>query len=420
MTFKSRNIIFLIFICISACNTGSVSDNLNNETEKSNFYVYGTSFYSSIVDITVHSNENCKVIYNEDFESFTDEQKEEVLKKCTDSLIAAGTGTFITSDGYIITNQHVTIGGVYFEIYTYAEYDIEKDIFIDPTTGERIQILEAELVASSQCNDISLLKVNSDKEFNHLDWYGDDFKPGLEVYTLGYPGIAEGNIAVTTGVISYLDSNGNTAWTAPGYETFAHTSPIFSGNSGGPVVSAEGKIVGINNMTYQAPGEAFPVTNAINNDYVEFIVNEYLIKGINYMDIGMESKATDMWWFLNEGDDRSFTLHFIETLQPNGIADVGGLNEGDLLIEVNNERIGEFEYSHQFCEVLKEWENSDNNSIDYIAYSCSDSLFYKGTFNKDKSSSSIENGIGNRYLNEFTSDDFNLVCDKFLDFYYGS
>ena len=407
MDIKSKNILFFLLIFISACNTAPVSDNLNsnidtlsnNESEKSNFYVYGTSFYNSIVDISVFSSED------------TDNE---------DSYLGGGTGTFITSDGYIITNQHVTVGGVYFEIYTYAEYSIEDNIFIDPATGKEIEVLNAELVASSQCNDISLLKVNSNKEFDHLEWYGDNFKPGLEVYTLGYPGVAKGNIAVTTGVISYLDSDGNTSWTAPGYNTFAHTSPIFSGNSGGPVVSADGKIVGINNMTFQPPGEAFSISNAINNDYVQYIVDEYLINGIDYMDIGMDSKAIDMWWFLDEYDDRTFTLHFIETLQPNGIADVGGLNENDLLIEVNNERIGEFESSQKLCEVLKDWQDGNNNSIEYIAYSCSDKLFYRGTFNKDKSSSSIKNDTGNRYSTEFINKDFNLVCDNFFDFYYGS
>ena len=49
----------------------------------------------------------------------------------------------------------------YFEIYTYAEYSIEENTFIDPVTGKEIEVLNAELVASSQCNDISLLKVNS-------------------------------------------------------------------------------------------------------------------------------------------------------------------------------------------------------------------------------------------------------------------
>ena len=407
MNIKSKNILFFLIIFISACNTAPVSDNLNsnidtlsnNESEKSNFYVYGTSFYNSIVDISVFSSED------------TDNE---------DSFLGRGTGTFITSDGYIITNQHVTVGGVYFEIYTYAEYSIEENTFIDPVTGKEIEVLNAELVASSQCNDISLLKVNSNKEFDHLNWYGDNFKPGLEVYTLGYPGVAEGNIAVTTGVISYLDSDGNTSWTAPGYNTFAHTSPIFAGNSGGPVVSADGKIVGINNMTFQPPGEAFPISNAINNDYAQYIVDEYLINEIDYMDIGMASIAIDMRWFLDEYDERTFTLHFIETLQPNGIADVGGLNENDLLIEVNNERIGEFESSQKLCEVLKDWQDGNNNSIEYIAYSCSDSLFYRGTFNKDKSSSSIKNDIDNRYSTEFIKEDFNLVCDNFFDFYYGS
>ena len=398
MKYSSKYIILsFVFLLITTCINTPVedSDSISSQSEKQLFYVYGESFYSSIVDIAVY-----------------DESEE---------YLWGGTGTYINSDGYIVTNQHVSVGGSFYDIYPYSMRDLNTGKFIDPITGNTVEPLEAKLIASSQCNDISLLKVDSDIEVNYLEWYGKDFSPGLEVYTLGYPGIADGNIAVTTGVVSFLNSDGDTDWTAPGRNTFAHTAPIYGGNSGGPVVSSEGKIVGINNMS--VPGDRvgdFELSSAINNDFVKNLIENYLIKGIDYQDLGMESRATDMWYFLDEYDSREFTLHFIEVLQPNGIAYNSGLKVNDLLIEVNNQRIGEFELSTQLCDILKEWEESENNSIDYLAYSCSNQIFYKGTFNKDKSQSTVNSGIGNKFSNDFKNYDFDNVCDNFLDFYYGS
>ncbi len=410
MKFQIRYIGYLFLFVIIACTTTSntttpktkqlsTNEILISETEKNKFYVYGTSFYSSIVDIYVYLNE-------------------EVYENDNTQTLAGGTGAFISSDGYIVTNQHVTVGGEFFEIWTYAEKDYEQGIYIDPSTGEEATPLFAELVGSSQCNDISLLKVKSETQFNHLEWYGDDFKPGLEIYTLGYPGVADGNIAVTTGVVSYLNSFGDTDWTSPGYETFAHTAPIFAGNSGGPVVSSDGKIVGISNMAGEPLGESFSLSNAINNDYVQYIIEEHLIKGKDYMDIGMGSIAIDMWWFLDEDDDRVFTSHFIEYLQPNGIADIGGLNENDLLIEVGSVNIGENEYSTIFCDQIKKWYDDTSLTLDYIAYSCSGSYFYTGEFHKEKIYIST-NQIDSPYISSgFENSDFDLICDNFIEYYY--
>ena len=395
MKYSSKyTILSFVFLLVTTCINTPVedSDSISSQSEKQLFYVYGESFYSSIVDIMVYDE-------SEDY-------------------LWSGTGTYITSDGYIVTNQHVSVGGSFYDIYPFSMRDLTTDTFIDPITGNEVEPIEAKLIASSQCNDISLLKVDTDIEVNYLEWYGKDFSPGLEVYTLGYPAIADGNIAVTTGVVSFLNSDGDTYWTAPGRNTFSHTAPIYGGNSGGPVVSSEGKIVGINNMS--VPGDRvgdFELSSAINNDFVKNLIENYLIKGIDFQDLGMESRATDMWYFLDENDSREFTLHFIQVLQPNGIAYNSGLKVNDLLIEVNNQRIGEFELSTQLCDILKEWEESENNSIDYLAYSCSNQLFYKGTFNKDKSQSTVNSSIGNKFSSDFKNNDFDNVCDNFLDFY---
>ena len=246
--------------------------------------------------------------------------------------------------------------------------------------------------------------------------------PGLEIYTLGYPGVADGEIAVTTGVVSYINSLGDSTWTAPGYNTFAHTSPIFSGNSGGPVVTAEGKLVGINYLTEESYDEVFPISKAINNNYVKDIVDNYLSKGINYTDIGIDSSAIDLYWFLPEDDERSLTMHYIEKVQPGSIGEIASLLPDTLLLEVGNNdigfiQIGTNESSYELCNKLEEWEDSSTDLLNYIAYTCDAEAFYKGYISKQGIEEEIE-FIENPYEdNGFTLSDFQQVCLNLLRTY---
>lgn len=389
-------IICLLFVSCSTENTTQIVSE-NSETEKEQFFIWGPSFYTSIVDIY----------------TFADGDN-----------LAGGTGTIISKDGLIVTNQHVTVGGEEYEVYTYGTYDYELQDFINPITNEVVEALPATLVASSQCSDIALLQIDSDEEFNYLEWYGEDIVPGLEIYTLGYPGVADGEIAVTTGVVSFINSLGDSPWTAPGYNTFAHTSPIFSGNSGGPVVTAEGKLVGINYLTEDLYDESFPIAKAINNDYVKDLIDNYLSNGINYKDIGIGSTAIDMYWFLPEDDERTFTMHYIEQVQPGSVGDKASLLPDSLLIEVGNNdigyvQIGTYETSFELCNKLEEWENSSTDLLSYTAFSCSADSFYKGSISKVGIEVDVEL-IDNPYESAgFDISEFQSICINYYEVVYG-
>jgi len=401
---KKNSLLFLVLLLISSCATSNDSNSIVNnqndkapsfsEAEKNQFFIWGPSFYSSIVDIYVYSdNEN----------------------------IGGGTGTFISEDGLIITNQHVTVGGDKFEVFTYGTFDKITEDFIDPETNLKIEPIEAILLGSSQCNDIAVLQINTDKKNTYLEWYGDNILPGLEIYTLGYPAVADGEIAVTTGVVSYVNSLGDSPWTAPGYNTFAHTSPIFSGNSGGPVVTAEGKLVGINYLTVDLIDESFPISKALNNHHIKDLVENYLLMGENYMDIGIGSTAIDLYWYLPEKDDRSLTMHYIDQVQPGSSGEIAGLMKDSLLLEVGNNEIGFIqtgtdESSYELCNKIKEWQEGKSDLLNYTLYSCFDKSFYKGYISKEVSTKVTEL-IDNPYKDSgFSIDDFNLVCSGYYQY----
>jgi len=80
--------------------------------------------------------------------------------------------------------------------------------------------------------------------YPYMEWYNGDIKPGLEVYTAGYP-LGDPEFTMTKGIVSKANANGETSWASVD-GVIEHDARIRGGNSGGPLVTADGKVVGIN------------------------------------------------------------------------------------------------------------------------------------------------------------------------------
>ena len=364
---------------------------INNDKNKSQFFTWGTEYFKSIVDIGYIDTD--------------------------DNLVELGTGAIITSDGYVITNYHVATGQNEFALFNYSEFDTEKNEWIDPETNQAVEMLTADWVAGSMCYDLALLKINSDKKFSKLDWYGD-FEPGLEVFTLGYPAVGRGEITVSNGVVSSLRYFGDTQWTAPGYDTFGHTAPIFFGNSGSPVLSEDGKIVGINYTAYQEEDESFSISYAIDNQIIQKIVDEYLINGKDYLSIGLDGDAENLYFFLPDGDDRNLPFYFITSVHPGSIAEIAKIERNELLFSFGDYYVGQNDFSDfgidghpmlsDLCSLISDWEKSSEQTIELMLYSCYLEEFYVATLSKSRES--YEPYLVDNPFSDFTKNDIGLAC----------
>jgi putative serine protease PepD len=149
----------------------------------------------------------------------------------------AGTG-IVLEDGYILTNAHVVSG---------AE-DIEITVPGDDTPRA------AELVASDESSDVALLLVEETTGLVPADLGdADELQVGDDVVAIGNALALEGGMTVTQGIVSALD---RTIETDTGDLTgLIHTdAAISSGNSGGPLVNAQGEVVGMNTAVAQSSG----------------------------------------------------------------------------------------------------------------------------------------------------------------------
>jgi len=157
-----------------------------------------------------------------DFSSVIQDAIKSVVFIRTDKAI--GSGFFMSSDGYIVTNAHV----------------IENANRINALTSDRSSY-DVQLVGIDELRDIALLKASGNFEF--LEFAdSSQLQLGKKVVAIGNPlGLS---FTVTEGIISGLDRKGTN-----GLSEYIQTDVSLNpGNSGGPLIDSSGKAVGINNF----------------------------------------------------------------------------------------------------------------------------------------------------------------------------
>lgn len=153
-----------------------------------------------------------------------------------------GSGFVISSDGYILTNNHVV--------------DDADEVRVRMTNGDEY---DAEIIGTDPATDVALLKIEAQglPEVSFGD--SDDVKVGEWVLAIGSPFNFE--YSVTKGIIS---AKGRALGGNDRYVPFLQTDvPINPGNSGGPLFNMKGEVVGINSQIYTRSGGFMGVSFAI-------------------------------------------------------------------------------------------------------------------------------------------------------------
>ena len=250
-------------------------------------------------------------------------------RKYRQEVKGLGSGFIISPDGYIVTNHHVA--------------GRAKEIIISLPGGAKEK---AQLVGTDEVSDIALLKING-KNFPYLRLgNSDDVIIGEWAIAFGNPfGLIEAgqdNPIVTVGTISSTKMNLSSG-DSRNYRGMVLTdAAINPGNSGGPLVNSAGEVIGVNTMIYTAGvsqayigyGFAIPINR------VKAIVTELKKNG---------KVERDLWtgFTVQEVDEaiaRAARLTKAEGVIVNDVekgspAAKAGLKVGDIILEVNGEKI---------------------------------------------------------------------------------
>ena len=192
-----------------------------------------------------------KASASSDFSGIIEDVIPSVVSIGTD--ISQGSGFLISNEGYIVTNYHVLEGARYAKVLRYEsnEWVLAQPIGYDPIL------------------DIAIIKI-SGNNFDYLEFDdSDNIKVGEKTIALGNPlGLS---FSVTEGIVSALNRAGPNDLKA----YIQIDTPLNPGNSGGPLVNKQGKVIGINNFKLQ---NSENLGFALESNYAVESINNILAK----------------------------------------------------------------------------------------------------------------------------------------------
>ncbi|WP_170845700.1 Do family serine endopeptidase [Parapedobacter composti] len=250
---------------------------------------------------------------------------------------ATGSGVIISADGYIVTNNHVVEDATKIEV---------------KLTDKRV--VEAKIIGRDPNTDLALIKIN-EKGLPFVRFGdSDQVRIGEWVLAVGYPLGLEST--VTAGIVSATGrSTGIIArelqqrqYQQRGYqsddqpmvntavESFIQTDAVINkGNSGGPLVNANGELIGINSNimtptgTYAGYGFAIPVNlvKKIADDFIKYGTVKRGLIGISFQELN-PSLAKEL-------ETKETTGLYVMEVVPDGAAEAAGIKKGDVITKLD-------------------------------------------------------------------------------------
>jgi serine protease DegQ len=231
-----------------------------------------------------------------------------------------GSGVIVSSEGYILTNQHVVDGADQIEV-----------ALADSRTAT------AKVIGSDPETDLAVLKINMTNLPTITLGRSDQARVGDVVLAIGNPfGVGQ---TVTMGIISALGRNHLGINT---FENFIQTdAPINPGNSGGALVDVNGNLLGINTAIYSRSGGSLGIGFAIPVSTARNVLESIITTGgVTRGWIGVEPQDVTPEIAESFGLEQKSGAIVAGVLQ-GGPADKAGIKPGDILVSVNGETISD-------------------------------------------------------------------------------
>jgi serine protease Do len=233
--------------------------------------------------------------------------------------MAQGSGFFISSDGYILTNNHVV--------------DHAGSVEVKTVDGKAYP---AKVVGTDAGTDLAVLKVDSNGSFPHVIFAATPPRIGDWVLAVGYPFGLGGT--VTAGIVSAVGRDiGSGA-----YNDFLQIdAPINKGNSGGPTFNLQGEVVGINTAIYSPSGGSIGIAFDIPADTAKSVAAELQAKGAvsrGWLGVTVQPVTQDIADSLSLKQAKGA---LVDDVQNGGPAARAGVKTGDVVLSMNGGAIAD-------------------------------------------------------------------------------
>jgi serine protease Do len=236
-------------------------------------------------------------------------------------LQSLGSGVIVSSDGYILTANHVVEGA--------------DQIKVALASGG--QELTAKVIGTDAPTDVAVLKITG-KDLPTITMAdSDNIEVGDVVLAIGNPfGVGQ---TVTMGIVS---ATGRTSLDINQYENFIQTdAAINPGNSGGPLVDANGRLVGINTAIFSESGGYQGVGFAVPANLARSVMEQLVKSGKvtrGYLGVHIQSLTPELAEEFNMPDQSGALITDSESGTP---ASKAGLQTGDVIRQVNGKKVSD-------------------------------------------------------------------------------
>lgn len=285
---------------------------------------------------------------NDPFFEFKISQKRQIGTK--NQEIGGGSGFIVSTDGMILTNKHVVL-------------DEEAEYTAFTNDGKRF---DAKVLARDPVQDLAILKIETEASLPVVELGDSDgLQMGQTVIAIGNA-LGEFRNTISVGVVSGL---GRTITASSGdfVETIEDViqtdAAINRGNSGGPLLDLDGKVVGINTATVldaQSIGFAIPVNKAKRDikqikESGEII---YPFLGVRYLMLTPEIQkeknlsVSEGAWINSDNEEPAIVA--------DSAAEKAGLKEGDIILELQGEKLT---LENTLATVIQEYSPGDEVAI---------------------------------------------------------
>ena len=232
-------------------------------------------------------------------------------------MMGQGSGFFISSDGYAVTNNHVVDGADKVEVTTDAG-----------------KTYTAKVIGTDARTDVALIKVEGGSDFPFAKLSESKARIGDWVLAVGNPFGLGGT--VTAGIVS---ASGRDIGSGP-YDDFIQIdAPVNKGNSGGPAFNMQGEVVGVNTAIYSPSGGSVGIAFSIPAPTVKNVIAQLKDKGsVSRGWIGVQIQPVTQDIADSMGLKKAEGA-LVADPQKDGPAAKAGIDAGDIITAVNGQSV---------------------------------------------------------------------------------
>ena len=254
---------------------------------------------------------------------------------------SSGTGVVLTRDGLLVTNAHV------------VENALEIGVLL--SDGRRF---DAQAVGVDSISDLAVLRIDAEDLIPAVFGNSDEAQVGDTVVAIGDPLGIELRGTMTDGIISAINRDVEVGGRV--MSLLQTNAALNSGNSGGPLINCFGQVIGINTMkigdyvsTSGVEGLGFAIPSATVKSIVDQLVSQGYVSGRPTLGLTGESLSVfyQNYYLLPSG-------LYINSVDPDSPAGQAGIEPGDILLALDDQRIesqedlDRFLFNHQVGDTV--------------------------------------------------------------------